>query len=138
MACPHCGSEAAANRKRRTVLGYRTFFCSACHRHFNERTGTPFNDLQFPTDIVLMAVLWRLRYKLSFRDVAEFLLQRGFEVSYETIRTWEFRFAPMVTDTLRVKRRGKAVLSDLRSRAVNNRWAPYPQRGLGRQLCHQR
>ena len=72
------------NRKRRTVLDYRTFFCNACRRHFNERTGTPFNDLQFPTDIVLMAVLWRLRYKLGFRDVAELLLQRGFEVSYET------------------------------------------------------
>ena len=24
-----------------------------------------------------MAVLWRLRYKLGFRDVAELLLQRG-------------------------------------------------------------
>ena len=36
----------------------------------NERTGTPFNDLQYPTDIMLLAVLWRLRYKLGFRDVA--------------------------------------------------------------------
>ena len=57
---------------------------------------------------MLLAVLWRLRYKLGFHDVAELLLQRGFEVSYETIRTWEFRFAPMVTDRLRSKRRGKA------------------------------
>ena len=71
MACPHCGSEAAANRKRRTVLGYRTFFCSACHRHFNERTGSPFNDLQFPTDIVLLAVLWRLRYRRRFGTRAQ-------------------------------------------------------------------
>lgn len=57
---------------------------------------------------MLLAVLWRLRYKLVYRDVAELLLQRGFGVSYETIRTWEFRFAPMVTDRLRSKRRGKA------------------------------
>jgi putative transposase len=53
-----------------------------------------------------MAVLWRLRYKLGCRDVAEFLLQRGFEVSYETIRIWEFRFAPLVSENLRAKRRG--------------------------------
>ncbi len=33
-----------------------------------------------------MAVLWRLRYKLGFRDVAELLLQRGYEVTHETIR----------------------------------------------------
>ena len=32
------------------------------------------------------AVLWRLRYKLGFRDVAELLLQRGYEVTHETIR----------------------------------------------------
>jgi transposase-like protein len=55
-----------------------------------------------------MAVLWRLRYKLGFRDVAELLLQRGFEVSYETIRVWEFRFAPLVSKNLRTKRRGVA------------------------------
>jgi putative transposase len=55
-----------------------------------------------------MAVLWRLRYKLGCRDVAELLLQRGFEVSYETIRVWEFRFAPLVSENLRATRRGTA------------------------------
>ena len=101
MYCPHCRSEAIAIRRRRTSLGYRIYFCNSCRREFNERTGTPFNDLQFPTDIVLMAVLWRLRYKLGFRDVAELLLQCGFEVSYETIRIWEYRFAPHVSENLR-------------------------------------
>jgi hypothetical protein len=43
---------------------------------------------------VLLAVLWRLRYKLSFRDLAEILLQRGFEATHETVCEWEFRFAP--------------------------------------------
>ena len=108
MSCPHCLSNSVSKRKRRTSLGYRTFYCRDCDRRFNERSGTPFNDLQFPTDIVLLAVLWRLRYKLSFRDVAELLLQRGFEVSYETIRIWEFRFAPLVSENLRSKRRGIA------------------------------
>jgi len=59
----------------------------------------------------LLAVLWRLRYKLSFRDVAELLLQRGFVISYETIRAWEFRFAPLVSENLRSKRRGSAGVS---------------------------
>ena len=44
-----------------------------------------FNHLQYPTDIVRLAVLWRLRYKLSFRDVAELLLDRGFQVTHETV-----------------------------------------------------
>jgi len=54
-----------------------------------------------------MAVLWRLRYKLSLRDVAEMLLQRGFGVTHETIRAWEFRFAPLVAERLRARRRGR-------------------------------
>ena len=107
MACPHCNSDETGRRGRRTSLGYRTFACHACGSVFNERTGTGFNDLQFPTDVVLLAVLWRLRYKLGFRDVAELLLERGYEVTHETIRGWEFRFAPLLADQLRSKRRGR-------------------------------
>ena len=108
MNCPHCRSTAVSGRKRGTTLDYKTLACRTCKRRFNERTGSPFNDLQCTTDIVLLAVLWRLRYKLGVRDVAELLLQRGFEVSHETIRAWEFRFAPMVSQRLRARRRGKA------------------------------
>ncbi len=84
MACPHCESTATTRRRCRTALGYRRFNCRSCRRRFNERTATPFNDLQYPTDIVLLTVLWRLRYKLGLRDVAELLLQRGYEVTHET------------------------------------------------------
>ena len=108
MACPHCSSSETSRRRRRTSLGYRTFACHACRRVFNERTGTPFNDLQHPTDIVLLTVLWRLRCKLSLRDVAEMLLQRGLKVARETVREWEFRFAPLLSERLRAKRRGRA------------------------------
>ena len=111
MPCPHCRSTATTTCKPRTTLGYPRFTCQACGRRFNERTGTPFNDLQHPTDIVLLAVLWRLRYKLSFRDVAELLLERGYAVTHETIRDWEFRFAPLLAERLRTKRRGRAGVS---------------------------
>ena len=108
MTCPHCQSTAIHRRRQRTALGYRRFSCARCRRRFNERTSTPFNELQFPTDIVLLAVLWRLRYKLGLRDVSELLLQRGYDVSYETIRAWEFRFAPLISDQLRRCRTGRA------------------------------
>ena len=39
---------------------------------------------------------------------AELLLQRGFEVTHEPIRAWEVRFAPLLADQLRAKRRGQA------------------------------
>jgi transposase-like protein len=82
-----------------------------CRCTRNERTGTPFNYLEAPTDIVLLVVLWRLRYKLSLRDIAEMFLTRGFVFTYETVRDWEARFAPLVVDQLRTKRRGQAGIS---------------------------
>ena len=108
MACPYCQENATQEVERRTALGYRLFRCRPCRRTFNERTGTPFNHLQVPTDIALLVVLWRLRYKLSLRDLAEMFLTRGFTFTHETVREWEERFAPLLTERLRAKRRGKA------------------------------
>jgi transposase-like protein len=108
MHCPHCSSSSTSQLSRKTSLGYKAFRCRECHRVFNERTGTAFNHLQFPTDIVLLVVLWRLRYKLSLRDLAEMFLERGFEFTHETVRGWEERFAPLITEQLRARRRGKA------------------------------
>jgi transposase-like protein len=58
MHCPHCASPTSACQSRRTVLGYQIFRCAACRGTFSERTGTPFNFLEYPTDIVLLVVLW--------------------------------------------------------------------------------
>ena len=71
MTCPHCAATTTSELTKRTQLGYRIFRCTACQRQFNERTGTPYSYLEFPTEIVLLVVLLRLRYKLSLRDLAE-------------------------------------------------------------------
>ncbi len=93
MNCSYCLSTAIKEQHKKTSLGYRSFRCSACcKRLFNERTSTPFNFLQYPTDIVLLVVLWRLRYKLSLRDLAEMFLECGFEFTHEAVRDWEARF----------------------------------------------
>jgi transposase-like protein len=76
MNCPHCTSLTTKEQRKKTLPGYRTFRCSSCQRIFNERTGTLFNYLEYPTDIVLLVVLWRLRYKLSLRDLAESLFEK--------------------------------------------------------------
>ncbi len=72
----------------------------------DEHTGTPFNHLQYPTDLVLLVALWRLRYKRSLRDLAEMFRARGFVFSHEAVREWEARFAPLLAVQLRAKRRG--------------------------------
>jgi transposase-like protein len=52
-------------------------------------------------------VVWRLRYKLSLRDVAEMFLERGWSFTHEAVRDWEMRFASLITQQLRAKRRGQ-------------------------------
>ena len=79
MNCPSCSSSRTSQLAEKTSLGYKVFRCLQCKRKFNERTGTPFNFLEFPTDIVLLVVLWRLRYKLSLRDLSEMFLSAGLD-----------------------------------------------------------
>jgi putative transposase len=134
MSCPHCASPTTVRQSKTTALGYQTFRCAACRRRFNERTGTPFNFLEYPTDIVLLVVLWRLRYKLSLRDLAEMFLERGFVFTHEAVREWEERFAPLLTERLRAKRRGKAGRSwyvDETYLKVHGRWC-YLYRAIDR------
>jgi putative transposase len=108
MPCPHCCSAKTTERSDRTAHGYRRFRCRGCGRGFNERTGSVLNRFQLPTDVVFLIVLWRLRMKLSLRDLAEILLLRGLVFSHEAIRDWEAKLAPLLTDALRQRRKGKA------------------------------
>ena len=134
MPCPYCAQALTAEQPRRTALGYRIFRCPRCRRNCNERTGTPFNHVQVPTDIVLLVVLWRLRYTLSLRDQAEMFLERGFVFTHETVREWEARFAPLLAAQLRIKRRGMAGTkwhADETYVKVNGRWC-YLYRAIDR------
>jgi len=65
VPCPRCAASATAEQRRRPALGYHPFRCRACRRVGNERTGTAYNHPQYPADVVLLVVLWRLRYKRS-------------------------------------------------------------------------
>ncbi len=86
MNCPHCASTSTKQQTKPTSLGYPMFRCTDCKRTFNKRTGTPFNFLEYPPDLVLLVVLWRLRYKLSLRDLTEMFLERGFAFTHEAVR----------------------------------------------------
>src|SRR4051812_20073206 len=85
MDCPHCHSSSTSEREGRTVHGFRRFRCRECGRRFNERTGTALNRVQVPTDIVFLVVFWRLRYKLSLRDLAEMFLIRGLVFTHDSV-----------------------------------------------------
>ena len=105
MRCPHCQSEDTRVRlKQTTSVDYLLHFCRSCQRSFNERTGTPFNHIEVPTDIVFQVLYCRLRFKLSYRNVAELFWLRGFHFTHEAVREWSERFTAEFAEHMRAKR----------------------------------
>jgi transposase-like protein len=76
----------------------------------HERTRRPrstpvprsaFAGFRFPSDVIIVAVRWYLRFGLSYRDVEELLAERGVEVDHVTIYRWVQRFTPLLADAAR-------------------------------------
>jgi transposase-like protein len=65
----------------------------------------------FPSDVIVLAVRWYLRYGLSYRDVEELLAERGIQVDHVTIYRWVQRFTPLLAEAARPCRH-----------AVGDRW----------------
>jgi putative transposase len=73
----------------------------------SERSGGILNRAQYPSDVIALVVFWRLRYKLSLRDLPEMFLIRGIEFSHEAVRDWEAKLTPSLIDSLRRRRKGR-------------------------------
>jgi putative transposase len=107
MDCVCCGSAAATERLERTAQGDRRFRCRDCGKQFNERSAGLLNRTQYPSDVIALVVLWRLRSRLTLRDLSEMFLPRGFVFSHEAVREWEAKLAPILAGELRQRRWGK-------------------------------
>jgi hypothetical protein len=65
-------------------------------------TRSAFAGFCFPSDVIVLADRWYLRFGLSYRDVEELLADRGVEVDHTTIYRWVQRFTPLVLGRWRV------------------------------------
>ncbi len=63
--------------------------------------GSSFKGFGFPPEIISRCVWLCHWFPLSLRDVQELMLERGVEVSYETIRAWCERFGQEFANQLR-------------------------------------
>ena len=134
MRCIECDAADVSERRERTTRGYRRFRCRACGKQFNERSGGILNRAQYPSDVIALVIFWRLRYKLSLRDLPEMFLIRGIEFSYEAVRDWEAKLTPTLIDNLRRRRKGRIGKSwyvDETYIKVNGRWC-YLYRAIDR------
>ena len=53
-----------------------------------------FNGRHFDQEIIVLCVRWYLRYKLSFRDLAEMMAERGLSPAHTTIMRWIQCYVP--------------------------------------------
>ena len=52
---------------------------------------------QFPPVVIQHAVWLYLRFTLTYRDIEDLpLAERGFDVSYEAVRSWVLKFGPVI------------------------------------------
>ena len=86
-----------------------------------------------------MVFFWRLRYKLSPRDLAEMFLELGYEFTHEAVRDWEARIAPLHTYPRATRETPGNDMLHRTNRYLNNRLQQdhrdikqrsYPMRGL--------
>ena len=56
---------------------------------------------RFHSDVIRRAVWMYFRFNLSFRDVEELMIERGVDVSYETIRRWVDKFGTTYAKRIR-------------------------------------
>jgi transposase-like protein len=53
------------------------------------------NKAQYLSDVITLVVRWRLRYRLTLRDLNEMFLLRDIVFSYEAVRDWEPKLTPL-------------------------------------------
>lgn len=57
-------------------------------------------------EIIRLAVMYYVRFLLSFRQVKDILYERGIDISHETVRFWVGKYGLEFAGEIRRKRRG--------------------------------
>ena len=68
-----------------------------------------FKGAHFPKDIILHAVFFYLRYKVSYRDLEEIMAERGVTVDHATLNRWVERYAGVVAEYARRRKQPTCV-----------------------------
>ena len=70
-------------------------------------TCSPFKYFKTSPEIIRLAVMYYIRYPLSFRQVEDILPERGVDICHETVRFWVERFGAKFALEIRKNRAGQ-------------------------------
>ena len=61
-------------------------------------------NYRYPLSVISHTIWLYNRFALSYRDVSDLLLQRGIEVSYQTVKDWNDKFGKLFAKEIRRRR----------------------------------
>ena len=64
-----------------------------------------FKGSLFERDIILWGVRWYVAYPISYRQLEEMMEDRGVEVDHSTLNCWVLRYAPLLEQEFRARKR---------------------------------
>ena len=63
-----------------------------------------FEGVHFPKRVILYTIFY-VRYSVSYRDLQEFMAERGVEIDHATLKRWVVRHSPQIADQARRRKR---------------------------------
>jgi len=92
--CPKCNSET-------WKYGFdwsnkQIFICKKCRTRFTLRSLTPFTNRKFPDNVIIYAIKFYYKYKMTTADVARLLGDLGIQLSDEIVRLWVRDYTPIL------------------------------------------
>lgn len=64
-----------------------------------------FKGAQYPKDVILFAVIFYVRYGVSYRGLEEIMAERGVSVDHTTLNRWVTRYPRAIAEAAR-RRKG--------------------------------
>ena len=88
-------------------------------------TCSPFKYFKTSPEIIRLAVMYYIRYPLSFRQVEDILHERGVDICHETVRFWVERFGSKFAGEIRKNRAGAPLELIRAGRRASKKNLPY-------------
>ena len=57
-----------------------------------------FKGAHYPSEVILYAVFFYVRYSVSYRDLEEIMAERGVSVDHATLNRWVIRYSPHIAE----------------------------------------
>ena len=57
-----------------------------------------FKGAHYPSEVILYAVFFYVRYGVSYRDLEEIMAERGVSVDHATLNRWVVRYSPRIAE----------------------------------------